>query len=178
MARTVNITEERVELTTVDLGQAVLRNAQGQWKELRSSIDTVKNALGAVGLTVGVGAMVNLYNETLKANAALDDLAESTGATVENLSKIQSVAKIGGHDFGLVGDSLERMVKGLKGADEEGQNASAALDFLGIKAKDDNGVFRDTGTIMLEVAKKLASTATAPTRWRSCRTSSARARPS
>jgi hypothetical protein len=156
MARTVNVTEERVELTTVDLGKAVLRDAQGQWKELRSSIDTVKNALGAVGLTVGTGAMISLYHDTLKANAALDDLAESTGATVENLSKMQSVAKIGGHDFGMVGDSLERMIKGLKGADEEGQNASAALAFLGVRAKDDNGVFRDTGTIMLEVAQKLA----------------------
>jgi hypothetical protein len=35
--------------------------------------------LGAVGVTVGAGAMLQMARDTLAAAAALDDMAESTG---------------------------------------------------------------------------------------------------
>jgi len=152
---TVNIREERIELTAVDKMSAVMRQAQGGLNQFRSSLDTVKNALAAVGLTVGVGAMLKLYADVLKATAALDDMSEMTGASVENLSKLQTVAKIGGRDFEFVGESIGKMIKGLKGADEEGQNAGKAMEFLGIKVKNSDGTFRDTAVITTEVAKAL-----------------------
>lgn len=151
-----NVTEERIELTAVDKFSQVLGQAQRGFKDLGSSIDTVRNALGAVGVTLGAGAMASLYHDIIKATAALDDMAEQTGATVEGLSKIQTIAKIGGHDFGSVSEAMGKMVKGLKGADEEGQAAGQALDFLGIKAKDANGKFRDSAEILQDVAKALA----------------------
>lgn len=151
----VNIREERIEFTAVDKMSGVMRQAQGQLTQLRSGVDTVKNALAAVGTTVGVGAMLMLYKDTLKATAALDDMSEMTGASVENLSKLQTVAKIGGRDFDSVGEFIGKMIKGLKGADEEGQNAGRALEYLGVKAKNADGTFRDTAQITLEVAKAL-----------------------
>lgn len=153
---TVNVTEERIELTTVDKASIVVKQVQGAYKDLRSSIDTVKNALSAVGVTVGAGAMLNLYHDVLKATAALDDMAESTGASVENLSGLQRVAKVAGFDFGNVTEAMGKVIKGLKGADESGQNAAHALEFLGIQAKNTDGTFRDQGEVMVEVAKKLA----------------------
>jgi len=153
---TVNKREERIELTAVDKFSTVIGQAQGQFKGLGASIDTVKNALGAIGVTLGAGAMAQLYLDTVKATAALDDMAEQTGASVEELSKIQAVAKIGGHEFNGVTDAIGKMIKGLKGADEEGQAAGKALEFLGVKAKDANGRFRDGAVIMQEVARELA----------------------
>lgn len=155
MANQVNTTVERVVLETIDQGAAALKGAAANWKQLRSSIDTVKNALGAVGVTVGVGAMLTLARDVLASNAALDDMSESTGASVEMLSALSRQAKVSGFDMGFVTDSMGRMVKGLKGADEEGQAAAHALKFLGIEAKDANGNFRDQGDVMVEVAKKL-----------------------
>lgn len=155
MARKVNVTEERIELTAIDKASAVYRQTAGAVKDLRSSIDTVKNALAAVGVTVGAGAMLSLYMDVLKANAALDDMSESTGSSAENLSRLQQVAKIGGHDFDGLTGTIGKMIKGLKGADEEGQAAAHALKFLGVEAKDSIGRFRDTGEILTDVAKKL-----------------------
>ncbi len=156
MARQVNVTEERIEFTAVDKMGAVVKQAQGQVRELRSSIDTVKNALAAVGVTVGVGAMLQLYRDTLAAVSALDDMEESTGAAVSTLSAMSRVAKVGGQDFNFVTESMGRMIKGLKGADEEGQAAAYALQQLGISAKNADGTFRDQGEVMVEVAQKLA----------------------
>ncbi len=155
MVRRVNTTEERTELTMVDKTAAAMRGAKANVAELRSGLDTLKNALGAIGVTIGVGAMVKLANDTLKGVAALDDMAESTGATVESLSKLERAAKVGGHEFGGLTSAMSRMVQGLKGANGEGQNAGRALDFLGIKAKDVNGNFRDTGEIFIEVARAI-----------------------
>lgn len=152
---TVNTTVERVVLETVDQGSAALKQAQTGWAGLRSNIDSVKGALAAVGVTLGAGAMVALYKDVLAATSALDDMSESTGSSVENLSALQRVAHVAGADFGFVTDSMGRMVKGLKGADEEGQAAAHALKFLGIEAKDANGNFRDQGEVMVEVAKSL-----------------------
>jgi hypothetical protein len=48
------------------------------------------------------------------------------------------------------------MIKGLKDADDEGQKAAYALNYLGIKAKDLQGHFRDPAQIVEELAVKLS----------------------
>jgi lambda family phage tail tape measure protein len=148
--------ESRLELTAVDKASATINQVKGSVDNLRSSVDTMKNALAAVGVVAGVGAMAGLYLDILKSNAALVDLAVQSGASVESLSRLQTIAKMGGNDFEGFAGQLGRMVKGLKSSNDEGQLASHALRFLGVEAKDANGVFRDTGEIAFDVAKALA----------------------
>jgi lambda family phage tail tape measure protein len=147
--------ESRLELTAIDKASAVIRQVQGSVENLRSSVDTIKNALAAVGVTVGAGAMLKLYADTLKANSGFADLKLQTGSSVENLSRISEIARIGSQDFGGFTEQLGRMVKGLKSGNDEGQLASAAMKFLGVQVKDANGTFRDTGDIVFDVAKAL-----------------------
>jgi lambda family phage tail tape measure protein len=148
--------ESRLELTAVDQASAVIRQVEGSVKGLRSSIDTVTNALAAVGVVVGAGAMGKLYLDVLKSDAALVDFSANTGASIESLSKLSTIAKLGGGDFVGLTDQIGRMVKGLKSGNDEGQLASQALKFLGVQAKDANGVFRDTGEIVFDLAKALS----------------------
>jgi hypothetical protein len=153
---TVNTTIEKIIYEGVDKISAVSKSAETSVKQLRQSLDAVKNVLGALGVTVGAGAMVTLAMETLKATAALDDMAESTGASVEGLSAIQRVARVGGHDFeGLTGQ-LGRMVKGLREGTEEGGKAAQAFAFLGVTTREADGRFRDTSQILLDLAQKLS----------------------
>jgi hypothetical protein len=87
-------------------------------------------------------------------------MAQQTGAVGRGLSAIQNVARVGGHDFdGFVGQ-MGRMVKGLKDADDEGQKASYALAYLGIKAKDLQGHFRDPARSSRSSRSSSRSTAT------------------
>jgi hypothetical protein len=138
-----------------DMGQAK-GIVERSMRDIEKSVNFAKSALGAIGVAVSAGALVKLTADAIKATAALDDMAEATGASVENLSRLQQIARIGGHDFGSLTDGIGRMIKGLKGADEEGQAAGRALDFLGVKAKDSNGRFRDSGEILFEVSKALS----------------------
>lgn len=152
----VNTSEEKVVLTAIDQFSAVFKSAQRSVDGMKQSVDAVKNALGALGVTVGAGALVQIHYDALKVTAALDDMAEATGASVETLSAIQRVAKVGGQDFeGLTGQ-IGKMIKGLKQGGEEGGKSAAAFAFLDIKTKDVNGRFRDTGEIVIELAQKLA----------------------
>jgi hypothetical protein len=66
-----NTREERIEFTAVDKMSAVVSQINQNIGVLKSRYDTLKNALAAVGVTVGAGAMLKLYSDTLKANAAL-----------------------------------------------------------------------------------------------------------
>lgn len=129
---------------------------QGAMNDITRSVNVAKTALGALGVGVGVGAMAQMALGINKATAALDDMAEVTGSAVAELSKLQVVAKIGGHDFGLVEDSLVKLTKGLKGTEEETKNARNALEQLGIKAKTAGGQQRDAGELMREVAVVLS----------------------
>ena len=151
----VNETIERIVYEGVDKITAVSRQAADSQKRLASAIDGVKTALASVGVTVGAGAMVQLYMDTLKATAALDDMAEATGASVEGLSAIQRVAKVGGQDFEGLTSQIGKMIKGLKEGGDEGNKTARALDFLGVKAKDADGRFRDQSQVLIEVAQKL-----------------------
>lgn len=148
--------ESRLELTAVDKASGVINQVKGSVDGLRSSLDTCKNVMAALGIVAGTVALKDFILNITKTDAAFVDLSVQTGASVENLSKLSAIAKIGGADFNGFTDQLGRMVKGLKSGNDEGQLASHALAFLGVKAKDANGVFRDTGDIAFDVAKALA----------------------
>ena len=61
-------------------------------------------------------------------------MAEKTGASVENLSALASVAKVSGVDIDLVDSALQKLVKSLQGTGEESKGAAAALEALGLSA--------------------------------------------
>lgn len=152
----VRTTVERIVFEGQDRISGPSAAASKAVNNLRSSLDSVKGALGALGVTVGAGAMVALHMDTLKAVAALDDMSESTGASVEGLSAIQRVAKVGGHDFEGLTAQIGKMLKGLKDGGEEGSKTARALAHLGISTRDTNGNFRDTSEIVVDLSEKLA----------------------
>lgn len=151
----VNKTVEQIVFEGVDAISGVARQGAAAVSQLRAAVDGAAGAFAALGVTVGAGAFVALHMEALKATAALDDMSESTGASVEGLSAIQRVMKVGGQDFEGFTGQMGRMIKGLKEGSEEGGKAAAAFAFLDIKTKDANGRFRDTSDIVVDLARKL-----------------------
>lgn len=151
----VNETVERIVYEGVDRISSVAKSAETSNVRLRQSIDAVKGALAAVGVTVGAGALVALYHDTLKATGALDDMNEVSGSSVESLSAIQRVAKVGSHDFDGFAGQIGRTVKGLREGTEEGGRAAQAFAFLGIRTREADGRFRDWGEVVIELAQKL-----------------------
>ncbi len=126
-------------LTAVDKTQAAIKSATGGIQTLSQTISSVPGFGGiaaSLGALAGAGTFKLLIADTISWAAGMDDLAEKTGASVENLSSLSRIAKISGADMGMVEQGLIRMSKALSGADDEAKGAGHALAFLGLKAED------------------------------------------
>lgn len=68
--------------------------------------------------------------------AALNDLSDATGSSVEALSKLNNQAKIAGTDFGQLQTLVLKLSQGMANVDDETKDATRALQFLGISTND------------------------------------------
>jgi hypothetical protein len=126
---------------------------EGAMKNVQRSAAAAVTALGLIGVGVSVAGMANVVKGAVGAMAALDDMAAKAGTTVENMSALVDVAKIGGHDIGVMEGAMVRLTKALAGGDEEAKGAGKALATLGLNAEKLRGM--DTAEAMLEVALAL-----------------------
>ena len=142
-----------------------LKRAQKGLDDFRASINGVAGA--ALGSFAGqlialetasraADASIRAFTDTVKGLSALDDASEKTGATVENLSRLEAQSIISGQAFGALEGALIKLNKGLVDADEETKGAGKALEYLGVAARDANGNLKDAAEITEEVAKKLS----------------------
>lgn len=107
-------------------------------------------ALGAVA----AGAAATLFaRNVINAAADLDDMAEKTGASVEELSKLTQQAHISGTAIETVEQTLIQLSKHLQGAGEDSKNTGRALAALGLKAEDLKRL--DTAEAMKVIANEL-----------------------
>lgn len=127
---------------------------------ISKELDGIKSAvagLGALGVSLSVAGIAAFAADVVHAAAALDDMAESTGATVEELSRFDRVAKLtGSGSIDEVSGALQRLVRSMQGADDEAKGAGAAFAYLGIQTRDQNGALRSSGQVLEDVARALA----------------------
>lgn len=143
----------QIILTAKDETRAAFQSVQASLGNLEKSAIGLGPIFAGLGAALTFGAFANTINNTLKFAAALDDMSEATGASVENLSALSGVAKIGGHDLGMVETSLQKLAKALHGTGEETKGASAALEAIGLSAAELRGM--DTAEALLAVSKAL-----------------------
>jgi len=120
---------------------------------MQGAADLVVGALAAVGIALSVDALVGAANEAIDALAALDDMAQKTGSSVENLSRLQQLASATGADFGAVDGALVKLSKGLVSVDDEGSKVRKALTALGMSTKDLKN--QDPSATFIEISKRL-----------------------
>jgi hypothetical protein len=105
--------------------------------QLSGQVDTVRNALSTLAPTLAgaltVGGLVAFVRQTVNAVDAMNDLADATGASIEEISKLDQVARRNGASLDQVGGMLVKFNAQLKAAD--GNNgASVALEAIGLSA--------------------------------------------
>lgn len=121
--------ETRQAFDSVNAGLSRLTGAN---VNLASSFKTV--ALAATGLA-GVTSLTVLksrIDEAIGAMGGLKDASEATGASVENLSALKGVARIGGRDFEAIEASIAKLNKALHATDDESKGAGKALAAMGL----------------------------------------------
>ena len=136
--------------TQTRTAQAGVERIVGSFNSMAGGI---AGALAAVGVALTFDAIFGEMNKAIDALAELDDMAQNTGASVENLSRLSKLAAARGQDFGEIDASLVKLAKGLNGVDEEGSKVKQALDALGLSTK--NMKDQDPAIVLVDIAKKL-----------------------
>lgn len=144
----------QIIITAKDETQAAIRSVNSSLQGLsKTAIGLGPVFAGLTGL-LSFAAFKGAIEGSIKFAAALDDMAESTGASVENLSALSKVAKVGGTDLASVETGLQKLAKALHSTDEETKGAGKALAALGLNI--DALAEKDTAAALFDVAKAMA----------------------
>jgi len=136
------------------------KNAQGTFDQAsRSSkeflANVAGNVAGAITSVIGLNAAFTGVRDSINVLESLDDAAQKTGSSVEDLSRIAKVAKNFGDAFQPIEQGITRLAKGLAQIDNPSSDAIRALDAIGVSARDSNGQLRTAADVYIDVAKSL-----------------------
>lgn len=139
-----------------DVSQAKDVVARGMG-EIKSAVDSAKSALALLGVGLSVGAFKGMIDGVIESTEKLHDLSMASGATVESLSEMRSIAKLSGTDIesGIV-PALQKLAAKMLEAQTGSGEASKAFAALGLSVVDAGGKLKDNGEFMVELAGKLS----------------------
>ncbi|HJT63069.1 MAG TPA: hypothetical protein VJ797_15475 [Burkholderiales bacterium] len=118
-----------------DLGK-VAHIAERNAQRMERAFSRVGGALAGLGSVASLGGAIAAFKDLVDAAAKLDDLSEKTGASVEALSRLEQVVRIGGHQMEVAETTLIRLSKALHANDDEAKGAGKALAALGLNAEE------------------------------------------
>jgi len=111
------------------------KNVNDFAKSVQTAGNRINGFASAVGLGVSVGGLVALGAAAMRNIDHLNDMSQSLGLSVKELSQLEYAAQ----QAGISGEALEKSIgmlnRKLVGAEEDGGAASDALAALGLTAK-------------------------------------------
>lgn len=138
---------------------AKLREAEEAGNSVFARIGKKLTALGpqlAADAAVAIaGAMAGMFKDMVDNFGQLDEMAEKTGASVENLSRIHKVAEAFGTDAGQVDTALTQLSNSMHGIGDGSGKVEEALNGLGLSSRDAAGNLRDPAELMVDVATRM-----------------------
>lgn len=129
------------------------RRTEGTMRAMQGAAKVAAAAVAAIGVGMALGAVVSAATKAVDALAKLDDMAQKTGASVENLSRLSKVAEMTGTEFGSVDAAITKLAKGMATADEKGSKFTKAMQALGISTQDIAN--QDPAALFVEISNKL-----------------------
>lgn len=143
-------------------GTADVAALNGALTGLSRTAVTARTALGSLtglgavlGAGLGVAGLGVASKGILDMADSLDELSQRTGTSVETLSKLGLAARMSGLDTEQASGAMVKLSKNLGAiATGGGEKAAAALNALGISAKDANGQLKNADQVLLEVADR------------------------
>lgn len=101
----------------------------------------LKNAFGALGVGIGVGALAAFAKSGIDAADSLNDMSVRLGVSVKDLASFQLAADQSGTSLESVGEGVSRLSKSIGLAEAGNKQLAGALQGLGITARDPKEAF-------------------------------------
>lgn len=121
---------------------------------IASSAGGLSGAMGTLVPLLSGAGLVAMGKSAIDAADDMNDMAQRTGVSVEQLSRFKQAADASGTSIGAVGGALTKLNRNLASGNDVTANA---LKSLGISATDATGKLRSADQIMLDVANKFQS---------------------
>lgn len=112
----------------------------------------------AIGTSVvaGVGAIGSLVKQSIDAADRIGELAEITGVSTEEMSKLAYAAKLSATDSETLAASMSKLSRQMAEAAGGSESAKAGFDAIGVSVKNADGSLKGTTQVLGEVADKFA----------------------
>ena len=136
--------EAKIVIRGEDKTGAAVQSAKANLRSMSDAASTANKVMGALGLGVSVAGILTMSKSVLDGLDALNDWKDATGASIENLSALEGVARRTGTSMDTVGQAVLKLNQGLK---ERGPRGATADE---IKRTCDPGCITKVVSVMRE----------------------------
>jgi hypothetical protein len=113
----------------------VAASTEAQSNRMASALGLVKSGLAGFAAGLSIGALTTFIKGVNDSVDALNDVADATGASIENISALQEVALRTGTSMDTVSTALVKFNQVLNAADPDSK-AAKALEQIGLNAEE------------------------------------------
>lgn len=142
--------------------ETTAKGVTGAMRGLTGASAGLSGALGTLAPLLSVAGLAGMVKGTLDAADNMNDLAQSTGVSVEALSRFNKAAAVSGTNLEGVSKGLVKLNKAMVDAATGGKESSATFQALGINVRNANGSLKSADRVMLEVANRFKAMADGP----------------
>jgi hypothetical protein len=132
--------QARITVTAEDRASRVLQQVRGQLASTSASAGQLAASAGLIGpafaTLASAAGLVGFVKGVADAVDALNDVADATGASIENLSALERVARLNGGTLGDVSGVLVKFNAALAAAGNPASDAAGVFKALGLSAKE------------------------------------------
>lgn len=132
--------QAKITVTAEDRASRVLQQVRGQLASTSSSAAELAASAGLIGpafaTLASAAGLVAFVKNVANAVDALNDVADATGASIENLSALERVAKLNGGTLDDVSGILVKFNAALAAAGNPASDAAGVFKTLGLSAKE------------------------------------------
>jgi hypothetical protein len=134
--------------------EGTAKGLTGAMRGLTGASAGLSGALGALAPLASVAGLVGLAKGALDLGDKMNDLSQSTGVSVESLSRFRKAASTSGTDIDSVAKAMVKLSKSMLEASVGSKQQVAAFKALGINVTDSNGKLKAADSVMLEIANR------------------------
>ena len=120
-----------IKISATDAASGVFKTVASEAGRLQGSISAVSGVLSSLGVGLSAGAFLAFVTNINNGVDALNDLKDATGASIENISALEDVARRTGSSFDTVSTALIKLNQGLSAA-KPGSDTERAIKAIGL----------------------------------------------
>jgi len=124
-----------IRLTARDDTGSAFSSVNRSLESIKLNAASVRTSLAGLGVGLSAGAFVAFTQNVIDGIDKLNDLNDATGASIENISALEDIARRTGATFDTVSTSLIKMNQGLNSA-KPGSGTALAIEAIGLSVKD------------------------------------------